>query len=220
MTRFLGLVRRSRRAFAATIGVLALSTGAALAQNPFPGLTPPAPAAPAAPAPAAPPAAAAPAAAAGQPTPDMPWQKLCETNPENNQQICSLRADIRDDNGAVIVRIALQQAPGAPNYGLIVFAPLGVLIQPGVVVAIDGARTLALPFNVCIPNPTICIAQADAPPTLIDQMKRGGQMTFTLTSPQRALPLPVSLRGFTRAFDGPGTMVTATQPGAAATPAP
>ena len=205
MTRFFGLVRTLRRAFAASIAIFAISTGAAVAQNPFPGLG-----APAAPAPAAAPSA--------QPTVDMPWQKLCEANPQSNQPNCSLRADIRDDNGAVIIRVALQRAPDADRYGLIVFAPLGVLVQPGIVVAIDGARTLTLPFDMCVPNPTICIAQADAPTTLIDQMKRGGQMTFTLTSPQRAIPLPLSLRGFTRAFDGPGTTISSAQPGA--TPAP
>ncbi|MCC6982600.1 MAG: invasion associated locus B family protein [Bauldia sp.] len=210
MTRFIGLVRRMRRISAAGFAVFAFSTGAALAQNPFPGLTTPAP--------AAPPAAAPQAGAA--PTADMPWQKICEDNPQTNQQICSLRADIRDDNGTVIVRVALQRAPDADRYGLLVFAPLGVLIQPGVVVAIDGSRTLSLAFEVCVPNPTICIAQADAPTTLIDQMKRGGQMTFTVASPQRPIPLPLSLRGFTRTFDGPGTVVPQGQPPATPVPAP
>lgn len=202
MTRILGLVRRMRWISAAGLAVFAFSTGAALAQNPFPGLT--------APAPAAPPAAAPSGGAA--PTADMPWQKICEIDPQTNLQICSLRADIRDDNGAVIARIALQGAPDADQYGLLVFAPLGVMIQPGVVVAIDGTRTMSLAYEVCVPSPTICIAQADAPTTLIDQMKRGGQMTFTVASPQRPIPLPLSLRGFTRAFDGPGTVVPQGQP--------
>ena len=134
MTRFHGLARTIRRALAASVAVFGISTGAALAQNPFPGLG--APAAPAAPAPAAP---------SAQPTADMPWEKICETNAQTNQPNCSLRADIRDDNGAVIVRVALQRAPAGDAYGLIVFAPLGVLIQPGVVVAIDGVRAMSLP---------------------------------------------------------------------------
>jgi invasion protein IalB len=213
MTRFLGIKAFRRPATFAALAVLALSGGPVWAQNPFPGLG-----APAAPAPAAP--AAPSASAVPQPTADMPWQKICETNPQTNQEVCSVRADIRDDNGVVMVRVALQKAPNEERYGLIVFAPLGVLLPPGIVIAIDGARALALEYQVCVANPTICVAQSDASQTLIDQMKRGGQMTFTLGAPQRTLALPLSLRGFTRTFDGPGIQMPAGQGGATPAPAP
>lgn len=205
MTRFHGLLTTMRRASAGAALVL-LSTGAAFAQNPLPGLTPP---------------AAAPQAPAGgaAPSADMPWQKLCDAVPQTGQQSCSVRADIRDDNGAVIVRVALQKSVTEDRYGILVFAPLGVMLQPGVVVTIDGQRAITLGYEQCAANPAICIAQADATQALIDQMKRGGQMTLTISAPQRpSIPLPVSLRGFTRAFDSPGATVAPTQPGAPRTP--
>jgi invasion protein IalB len=150
-------------------------------------------------------AAQAQAPAPAAPT-ESPWTKVCDTNPQTNQPLCMVRTEVRSETGVFILQVTLTKVENADRYRLVALLPLGVLLPPGISVRIDNATPgTTAPFSICVPNPAVCVAEVEVPTAFIDQLKRGGQVAFVATNPQRTeMPIQVSLAGFTRVFDGEG----------------
>lgn len=155
--------------------------------------------------PAAPakPAAAAPAPAAGDT--GSAWVKVCSTDQASKQKVCVTRADLRGENGSFISSVTIQQLGDEAKYGMGILMPLGVLLQPGVSLNVDGTAKGKAAFTICLPNPPVCVSSAPASQEIIDGLRKGSKLTMTAQNAQgKEVNIDVSLAGFAKVFDGPG----------------
>lgn len=154
--------------------------------------------------PAAKPAPAKPAAAPSGDT-GSAWVKVCSTDQASKQKVCVTRADLRGENGSFISSVTIQQIGEEAKYGMGILMPLGVLLQPGVALNIDGAAKGKAAFTICLPNPPVCVSSAPADAGLIDGLRKGAKLTMTAQNAQgKEVAIDVSLAGFAKVFDGAG----------------
>jgi invasion protein IalB len=182
---------------------------AAMAQNaPAPA---PAPAGPAAP------RAAAPAATANTPAPsDSKWIKVCGTEQASKKQLCQVIQELTADSGQFIASVNLQKLEGEPKMVFAVGVAMpatGVLVGPGMRAQIDDGKQYEVKFSLCFPDR--CFADMQIDEAFITSMKSGGNLTLLIATQQgaqvRALPIPLTLVGFTKAYDGAGVDPSAAQ---------
>lgn len=133
------------------------------------------------------------------------WIKVCSTDQASKQKVCITRADLRGENGSFVSSVTIQQVGEEKRYGVGVLMPLGVLLQPGVKLAVDGAALATAQFTICLPQPPICVSSVGAQGEFIDAFKKGGKLTMTAQNSQgKEVNLDVSLVGFSKVFDGEG----------------
>lgn len=148
---------------------------------------------------------AAHAQAEGAASQESIWVKVCSTDQASKQKVCITRADLRGENGSFVSSVTIQQVGDEKRYGVGVLMPLGVLLQPGVTLAVDGAKLATAQFTICLPQPPICVSSVGAEAGFIDAFRKGGKLTMTAQNSQgKDVNLDVSLIGFSKVFDGPG----------------
>lgn len=141
------------------------------------------------------------AAATAPAVPDG-WFKLCNTNPKNNQKVCVLNIQLKNENGAALASVRLVEAEGVKQKGFTIIIPPGLLIQPGMRIQIDGANRGTAKFQVC--SQQACVVETRFNSDIITSMKRGNQMkVIGIAQNQQQVEFPVTLTGFTAAYDGP-----------------
>ena len=195
---------------------LAIVSGPARAQQPAPKeLTPKAapaqpkaaqPKAPAAqpkaaPAPDAPSQAAAPPAQPPQFT-YSPWTKFC-TPDAHAKQVCITAKDGRLEDGRVAVSAALIEPEGEQRKILkVMLLPLGLQISPGTRVVVDQGQPMSGPYAACFANG--CFADYEATADLVVRMKQGQNLIIQgMGVNNQVISLPVPLKDFAKAYDGP-----------------
>ncbi|WP_167591597.1 invasion associated locus B family protein [Jiella endophytica] len=129
------------------------------------------------------------------------WFKVCTKQGEND--ICNTQYSLVADTRQLITAVNLINVKGKVNQQVIqAVVPTGRVIPAGVQVKVDSNQPLTLNYSVCFPNR--CIAEAELSDALVASMKKGNQMVVTSINFQRqANPIPVTLKGFTDAYDGP-----------------
>jgi len=81
-----------------------------------------------------------------------------------------------------------------------VIAPIGVYLPLGIAVEIDGNAAGRLPFFRCAPR--FCLAFSEIVPTTLEKLRKGTSANFIIyEAPGVGVPLAVSLKGFTAAYD-------------------
>jgi invasion protein IalB len=155
-------------------------------------------------------APAAPAAPAAAPDAQSPWVKICNTDPATKKELCLVTQELRAENGQFIASATLRQFTGDPKISFIAAVPIGMLIQPGVRIAIDGGAQTEVKYGICFPN--ACYAEIEVNADFIASLKKGNQLVVTVLNPQaKGLNFPMSLAGFTKTFDGAGIDAAAAQ---------
>ena len=107
-------------------------------------------------------------------------------------------------NNLLEVRVRKLEGVTADNGQVIpaaiqIAAPLGVLLQGGVRIQVDGGETRALPFQICVEGG--CLVRDALPSPLLERMKAGANARMTVVSPsQGEVSVDISLSGFTRSF--------------------
>jgi invasion protein IalB len=135
-----------------------------------------------------------------------------------------------------LLQTAVGYIDGQPKPAMIVKARLGTILPPGAVVTVPGHNPVRIPFQRC--DQTGCIAYVLLDDPFLKAMKDGDAaaqkdpnargtvaLTFQATDAQgqvgqQAVALPLSLKGFTRAFavlKPPAAAATAATPTAAET---
>ena len=129
------------------------------------------------------------------------WFKVCSKQGEND--ICNTQYTLIADTRQLITAVNLIAVKGKVNQKVIqAVVPTGRVLPAGIQVKVDGNQPLTLNYSVCFPNR--CIAEAELSDALVASMKKGNQLMVTSINFQRqANPVPVSLKGFTDAYDGP-----------------
>lgn len=135
--------------------------------------------------------------------PESPWAKLCNTDPATGKELCLTIQEIRADTGQFIASATIRTIAGDAKKSLITAVPPGMLLQPGLRIQIDDQPQVEVKYGICFPN--ACYGELEVDDAFVTKLKAGGKLTLT-TLNQQAKPVnfPMSLAGFTKAFDGQG----------------
>lgn len=138
------------------------------------------------------------------------WSKVCNPDPATNQQGCAVFYRLFANASTIIAQISFSYLVSDPSTILLsawIPSTAGVFLDPGLALSIDGRDPSRVPFRLC--DPQICIAEDNIAPAFINALKAGGQLTMTVVVPDQtngtqSVAIPISLIGFTAAYDGPG----------------
>jgi invasion protein IalB len=135
--------------------------------------------------------------------PDVPegWFKACTK--QEDVDICNVQNIIIADSGQLITGVSMIELKGKVNRKIFqITVPSGRMVPPGIGLQIDGGQSRKIDYMLCLPDR--CIGEVALTDELVASFKRGQQLTLTSVNFQnQPNPIPVSLQGFTAAFDGP-----------------
>lgn len=127
------------------------------------------------------------------------WSKRCVK--EGDRDVCFIEqyAVAMPANSVLLnVLVGFMAPEGKPR--IIMTAPLGVLLAPGLAMSIDAAKPVTLPFESCQAGG--CRVVADLDPSSLERFRAGQRMTVRfVTAEQKAIEIPVPLEGFAAALN-------------------
>ncbi len=132
------------------------------------------------------------------------WQVVCRPPPPGaSKEVCAVVQSVTaEDRNNVGLTVYFQTFSDGTQV-LRVFAPLGVLLPPGLGLKIDGTDIGNAPFLRC--HSFACYAQVTVQKTLIDQLRNGQTAIFIIFQTEEAgIGIPISLSGFKEAVDALG----------------
>lgn len=183
----------ARRAGGLIAAVAAIAFAApALAQN-------------AAPKPAQPAAQGAEQAPALPPMVKTPWVKVCVTPEQLNKEVCTISQEVSlEATGQPLGSVSITTVKDQPNKGLRIIVPVGMLLQPGMRFNID-QQAVAVPYQICLPQ-QVCVGEIAVNDETIGKLKKAKTASVqALNGAQRPYNIPLDMKDFAKAFDGPGT---------------
>lgn len=128
------------------------------------------------------------------------WQMVCKTPEGAKADICALVQDVTSDSNPNVQLSVQFQGSDDGGKVLRVFAPLGVLLPPGLGIQIDEEKVGHAPFVRC--QVVGCVAQVSLPADVIDKLKIGKTAWFIIyQTKETGIGIPVSLAGFAGAVD-------------------
>ncbi len=129
------------------------------------------------------------------------WQIVCkEPPPGAKNEVCALVQSVTaEDRNNIGLTVYFQKFSNGTRV-LRVFAPLGVLLPPGLGLKIDDKDVGNAPFLRC--HSFACYAQVVLEDKLIEQLKNGKTAIFIIFQTEEAgIGIPISLAGFSAALD-------------------
>lgn len=132
------------------------------------------------------------------------WQVRCA---EGQQDLCVMSQVGKSAAGKEVLEVQLRKLSGAeaPDgtpipAAIQVLTPLGVLLPAGVRIQVDAQEERAGPYEVCTPDG--CVVRQPLSAEFLDELKAGANAKITVVAaPQEAIPVTISLMGFTKAFE-------------------
>ncbi len=124
------------------------------------------------------------------------WQVVCKAPPPGSKnEVCALVQSVTaEDRNNVGLTVYFQRFSNGTQV-LRVFAPLGVLLPPGLGLKIDGKDIGHAPFLRC--HSFACYAQVVVEKDLQDQLVAGENAIFIIFQTEEAgIGIPISLAGF------------------------
>jgi invasion protein IalB len=128
------------------------------------------------------------------------WQVVCKPPPPGaKNEVCALVQSVTaEDRKNVGLTVYFQKFSNGTQV-LRVFAPLGVLLPPGVGLKIDEADIGHAPFLRC--HTFACYSQVTVEAKLLEQLKTGKTAIFVIFQTEEAgIGIPISLAGFGEAL--------------------
>jgi invasion protein IalB len=129
------------------------------------------------------------------------WQVVCKPPPPGaKSEVCALVQSVTaEDRNNVGLTVYFQKFSDGKRV-LRVFAPLGVLLPPGLGLKIDDKDVGHAPFLRC--HSFACYAQVTLQEQLIEQLKSGKTAVFIIFQTEEAgIGIPISLAGFGEALN-------------------
>jgi invasion protein IalB len=139
-----------------------------------------------------------------------PWVKLCNKDADPKaKRVCVTVKDGRVESGLLVVSVAIIEMEGEQKKLLRMSLPYGVNLQYGTRLIVDQGEPHTAPFVTCLPPvvpPGGCIADYDATPDLLNNMKKGQLLTVqAIHMNSQAMSPQLELKDFAKAIDGPAT---------------
>src|SRR6185295_3984067 len=128
------------------------------------------------------------------------WQVVCKPPPPGaKSEVCALVQSVTaEDRNNVGLTVYFQRFSDGKRV-LRVFAPLGVLLPPGLGLKIDDKDVGHAPFLRC--HTFACYAQVVVEDPLVEQLKNGKTAIFIIFQAEEAgIGIPISLAGFKEAL--------------------
>ena len=131
------------------------------------------------------------------------WDLACiKTNAEVDP--CSMLQILKDDKDNAVAEMSLfrLEEGGQAVAGATMIVPLETLLTARLTIAIDGGPGKQYQFAYC--NPIGCFANIGLTQADVNALKRGSSATVSIVpapAPDEVINLPMSLKGFTAAFD-------------------
>lgn len=128
------------------------------------------------------------------------WQIVCKPPPPGaKHEACALVQSVTaEDRNNVGLTVYFQRFSNGTQV-VRVFAPLGILLPPGLGLKIDGADVGSAPFLRC--HNFACYAQVVADEKLIERLSTGKSAVFIIYQTEEAgIGIPISLNGFAQAL--------------------
>lgn len=128
------------------------------------------------------------------------WQIVCKDPPAGAKAgVCALVQSVTaEDRNNIGLTVYFQKFSNGTRV-LRVFAPLGVLLPPGLGLKIDDKDVGHAPFLRC--HNFACYAQVVVEEALIEQLKTGKTAIFIIFQTEEAgIGIPISLNGFSEAL--------------------
>jgi len=139
-----------------------------------------------------------------------PWTKRCADEPQSKKQVCEISQAQIAETGQFLMSASLAELPDNPNKIFRVVAPLGMLIQPGIRVLIDGAALQSeLPYTACVAPPNqapVCIVEVQVDQNFVSALKKSQEMwvqVITAQAPPRTIHFIFPTKEFAKVYDGP-----------------
>jgi invasion protein IalB len=129
------------------------------------------------------------------------WQVVCKPPPPGAKgEVCALVQSVTaEDRSNVGLTVYFQKFSNGTRV-LRVFAPLGILLPPGLGLKVDDKDVGNAPFLRC--HNFACYAQVVAEDKLIEQLKTGKTAIFIIFQTEEAgIGIPISLAGFAQALN-------------------
>ena len=129
------------------------------------------------------------------------WQVVCKPPPPGAKaEVCALVQSVSaEDRNNVGLTVYFQKFSNGTRV-LRVFAPLGILLPPGLGLKIDDKDVGHAPFLRC--HNFACYAQVVAEDKLVEQLKTGKTAIFIVFQTEEAgIGIPISLAGFGKALE-------------------
>lgn len=128
------------------------------------------------------------------------WQVVCKDPPPGAKNaVCALVQSVTaEDKNNIGLTVYFQKFSNGTRV-LRVFAPLGVLLPPGLGLKIDDKDVGHAPFLRC--HSFACYAQVVVEDSLVEQLKTGKNAIFIIFQTEEAgIGIPISLKGFADAL--------------------
>ena len=139
-----------------------------------------------------------------------PWTKRCAEDPQSKKQICEVSQAQIAETGQFLMSASFAELPDNPNKIFRVVAPLGMLIQPGIRVLIDGSALQSeLPYTACVAPPNqspVCIVEVAVDQNFVNALKKSQEMwvqVITAQAPPRTIHFIFPTKEFSKVYDGP-----------------
>jgi invasion protein IalB len=131
------------------------------------------------------------------------WVLRCGKS-EQGPEVCELQQQQTDNEGRTVMAVAVGTVPGSSDLGMLIILPLGILLPPGVSLAIDGGAEVPLQVERC--ERQGCRIEMLLEPALLNRLKAGreAKVFFEAYDPEgqvQRLGVPISLLGFTAALN-------------------
>lgn len=134
---------------------------------------------------------------------EQDWDVVCV---KTDQEVdpCEMRQLILDQNKDPMIEITLERLSGQQGAaaGATVIVPLETILTVPLVLSVDGGKGKQYPFTFC--NAVGCIARIGLSEADVNAMKRGKAAELSLSHlsvPDNVIKIPVSLSGFTAAYE-------------------
>ncbi len=129
------------------------------------------------------------------------WQIVCKDPPPGaKNEVCALVQSVTaEDKDNIGLTVYFQKFSNGTRV-LRVFAPLGILLPPGLGLKIDDKDVGHAPFLRC--HTFACYAQVVLEDQLVEQLKNGKTAIFIIFQTEEAgIGIPISLKGFKEALE-------------------
>jgi invasion protein IalB len=131
------------------------------------------------------------------------WTKVCGKDPSSTTEMCYTTRDFVSDKDQPLLAVALYDVKGKQSQKVMrLLMPLGLLLQPGIRVAIDRNQASPGRYASCLPNG--CFAEAPVKNDFVTALKKGTTLNVSARNQiGREVTFAVPIAGFGKAFDGP-----------------
>ena len=129
------------------------------------------------------------------------WTVQCGT--ADGEKRCVMGQAIQQqvsEKAAVSIAIEIGRIGGKKELGMIITAPLGIPLPPGIQLKIDAGEPIRIPYQICTPEGCLAVTQMDT--KLVTRLKKGKEAKIgIILDGKNGIAFPISRTGFSKAFN-------------------